>query len=74
MVILFYKSREQELDEVHLYFKPPQWAIPKYQAELRKQLAPGEKLPELEIKIKSDHLSVGVKGNPPFLDVSKFLN
>ena len=25
-------------------------------------------MPELDIKIKSTHLSVGLKGNPPFLD------
>lgn len=55
-----------------MYFVPPKWAIPKYHAELKKSLGPGEKLPELEVKIKSDHLTVGVKGNPPFLDVRVF--
>ncbi len=64
-------EREQELDEVHLYFIPPKWAIPRYQVEMKKSLKPGEKLPELEVKIKSDHITVGVKGNPPFLDVMR---
>lgn len=58
---------------MHLYFVPPKWAIPKYQAELKKNLGPGEKLPQLEVIIKSDHLSVGVKGNPPFLNVRSVL-
>jgi hypothetical protein len=31
-------------------------------------LKPGEKLPELDIKFKPTHISVGIKGNPPFLD------
>ena len=31
-------------------------------------MKPGEKLPELDIKITSTHLTVGIKGNPPFIN------
>ena len=34
---------------------------------MKKQLQPGEKLPELDIKIEVNKLAVGIKGNPPFL-------
>jgi hypothetical protein len=30
-------------------------------------LKPGESLPKLDIKIESNKVSVGLKGNPPFL-------
>lgn len=59
---------EQTLDEVHIYIQPPKFLLPKHKEEFRKQLAPGEKLPELEIKITSTHLRIGLKGTPPFLD------
>ncbi len=59
---------EQNLDEVLVYFKPPPWALPKHQAELRRNLQPGQRLPEMEVVIDRDHMKVGVKGNPPFLD------
>lgn len=53
---------------MHLYIDPPKFVLPKYKDEFRKQLQPGEKLPELEIKITANHLKVGIKGNPPFID------
>ena len=60
--------REQTLDELHIYIQTPRFLIPKYKDEFKKQLQPGEKLPELEIKYTSTHIRVGIKGNPPFLD------
>ena len=59
---------DQTLDEVNIYIKPPKILIKKYQDEYKKQLKPGEKLPELDIKIAPTHLSIGIKGNPPFLN------
>jgi hypothetical protein len=53
---------------VNIYINPPKFVIPKYKDEFKKSLQPGEKLPELEIKITSTHLKIGIKGNPPFLD------
>ena len=51
-----------------MYFKPPQWALPKYQKEMRKNLKPGQSLPELFVNIERDRIEVGVKPNPPFLN------
>lgn len=34
---------------------------------MKKQLQPGQTLPTLEIKIEPNDLTVGIKGNPPFL-------
>lgn len=59
---------EQTLDEVHLYMKPPKWALPSHQKEMAHLLKPGEKFPKIEVKITPAHLTVGVSGNPPFID------
>ena len=37
-------------------------------AAIQAQLQPGQKMPEFDIKITPKHLSVGIKGNPAFLD------
>ena len=34
---------------------------------MKKQLQPGQTLPELEVKIEFEKVTVGIKGNPPFL-------
>lgn len=44
---------EQSLEEVHCYITPP----------------PGIKARQLDVTITARHLTVGIKGNPPFLDV-----
>ena len=44
--------------------------LPKNKAAVLAQLGPGQKLPEFDIKIEVSRLSVGVKGNPPFLSES----
>jgi hypothetical protein len=62
------KYREQTLDEVHIYIEPPEFLMPKNKEKFKKTLAPGEKLPELDIKITASHLNVGLKGLPPFLN------
>ena len=62
------RYREQTLDEVHLYIDLPPFLLPKNKEALKKTLQPGEKLPELDIKITPSRLRVGIKGNPPFLD------
>ena len=35
---------------------------------MKKQLQPGQTLPELQVKIEVNKLTVGIKGNPPFLE------
>lgn len=59
---------EQTLEEVIMYFKPPQWSLPKYQKELKKNLQPGQVLPSIFVNIERDHIEVGVRPNPPFLN------
>jgi len=59
---------EQTLEEVNIYIKPPPYVLEKNREEVRKQLKPGQELPKLEVKIKSNHVTIGVKGNPPFID------
>ena len=59
---------DQTMDDLNVYIKPPEFVLPRNKDAIRKQLKPGESMPELDIKIKSTHLSVGLKGNPPFLD------
>jgi len=44
---------EQSLDEVHLYIKPP----------------PGVRASMIECKITATQLTIGIKGNPPFINV-----
>ena len=59
---------EQSLEEVLMYLKPPSWAIPRNQKEMKKNLAPGQKLPELYVNIERDRIEIGVRPNPPFLN------
>jgi hypothetical protein len=44
---------EQSLDEVRVYIKPP----------------PGVKASHIAAQITPTHLKLGIKGNPPFIDV-----
>ncbi len=46
---------EQDLDEVHIFIKPPA----------------GVKAKDISCSIKSRHLTLGLKGNPPFMNVKK---
>jgi len=59
---------DQTIDDINIYIKPPPALLPKNQETLKKQLMPGEPLPKLEVKIKSNHVAVGVKGIKPFID------
>ena len=56
------------MDEVFVYIQPPDFVLPKNKEAIKAQLQPGQTPPEMDIKITSTHLSVGIKGNPPFLD------
>jgi hypothetical protein len=60
---------DQTLDDVNLYLKPPPFLFKKNRELYEKQLPPGQKLPKLEINIGPKKLTVGMTGNPPFLDV-----
>ena len=58
---------EQNLEEVSIYIELPPVFRPKLREQMKKQLQPGQTLPELEVKIEVGRVSVGIKGNPPFL-------
>lgn len=58
----------QTIDEVFIYIKPPPFVLPENKEAVRAQLQPGQTMPEMDIKITSTHISVGIKGNPPFLN------
>ncbi|KRX07339.1 HSP20-like chaperone [Pseudocohnilembus persalinus] len=59
---------DQTLDDVNIYIDPPKCVLKKYEDEVRKQLKPGQQLPKLDIKIQPNHISIGIKGNPPFIN------
>ena len=42
--------------------------LPKNRKALEAQLPPGQKVPTFDIKIEPKRLTVGIKGNPPFLN------
>ena len=65
---------EQSIEEVHIYIDPPKYVLSKYQDELKKQLKPGQQLPKLAISIQSSKLTIGVSGNPPFINVTNIKN
>ena len=58
------------MEDVHIYIELPPVFQKKVRDQMKKQLQPGEKLPELEVKIETEKLTVGIKGNPPFLSES----
>ena len=55
------------MDDVNIWIVPPPVFIPRHRNVMKKNLQPGEKLPDLEVVIKIDRVSVGIKGNPPFM-------
>ena len=56
------------METVNIYIEAPPVFVPKIRAQMKAQLQPGQKLPELDIKIMPQELVVGIKGNPPFLN------
>ena len=58
---------EQNLEDVNIYIELPPVFKPKLREQMKKQLQPGQTLPELDVKIEVNRLTVGIKGNPPFL-------
>ena len=59
---------DQNMEDINIYIDPPPVFKPDYRRQLKAQLQPGQTLPELAIKIEPNRLSVGIKGNPPFLN------
>ena len=60
---------EQTIDEVHVYFYPPKWALSKYREENMKTYGPTYKVPKMLVKIESKHLQICIEGQQPFIDV-----
>ncbi len=60
---------DQSLEEVFIYIKAPECLLEKNLRELKKNLKPGEQLPKLDVIFKSDRVTIGLKGLPPYIDV-----
>ena len=58
---------EQTLEEIIVYIQAPDCVLEKNRAVIQKQLKPGQQMPKLDIKITPTHLTVGLKGLPPYL-------
>lgn len=58
---------DQNIDDVNIFIDPPPVFKPDVRRQMKAQLPPGQTLPELDIKIEPNKLTVGIKGNPPFL-------
>ena len=61
---------DQTLDEVNIYFKPPKYALSKYLNENKALYGENFVTAKFDIIIKSDHLSIGIKGQKPFVHVT----
>lgn len=59
---------DQTLDDINIYIEPPKACLKKYEAQVRETLKPGESVPKLEVIIKPDRVSIGIKGNPHFIN------
>lgn len=60
---------DQNLEEINVYFKPPKYALPKYLKENKATYGENFVTAKFEIVIKPDHLTLGIKGQKPFIDV-----
>jgi hypothetical protein len=61
---------DQTLDEVNVYIKTPECLLEKNLNEIKKSLQPGQKPPKLQVVFKADHLSIGLEGIKPYIDVT----
>ena len=59
---------DQTLEEINIYIAPPDFMLKKNREQVMAQLGPGQKMPSFDIKIKPKHLTIGILGNPPFID------
>jgi hypothetical protein len=60
---------DQSLEEVFIYIKTPDCLLEKNLKEIKKNLQPGQEAPKLEVKFQPQHLSIGLKGIKPYIDV-----
>lgn len=65
---------EQNIEDVIIYIKLPPVLLPENKEIVKSNLKLGEKMPKLEIKFSSKRLSVGISGNPPYLNHELFSN
>ena len=63
---------EQNLEEVIIYIKTPPVLLPENKLVVQSNLKVGEKFPKLEVIFASKKLTVGVTGNPPYLNEELF--
>lgn len=61
---------EQSLEDVNMYLRPPPYTLPKYLAQNKQAYGENFVTAKFEIVIKADWLTIGVKGQKPFINVS----
>ena len=59
---------EQDLNNVNIYIKPPEFMLKKNQELIKRNLKPGQKLPKFNITITSNHIKIGVDQLPAYID------
>lgn len=59
---------EQNLNEIDIYIKPPDFVLSWYHDKLKEQYGPNVECAKLEVIIANNKVSVGVKGNPPYIN------
>ena len=64
---------DQTIDEINIYIQPPKYVLKKYEEETKKKLQPGQSLPKLEVKIETEHVTIGVSGEKPYISVYDIL-
>lgn len=60
---------DQALEEVNVYLAPPRYALPKYLAQNKAQFGESFVTAKFDIVIRPDRLTIGLKGQKPFIDV-----
>ena len=59
---------EQSLEEFFIYIKAPDCLLSKNKDEIIRNIKPGQEMPKLEVKFLTNHLKIGIKNLPPYID------
>ncbi len=62
-------ERDQNIEDLNIFIQPPDFMLPENKEMVKKNLPPNTPLPTFDIKITASHIKIGIKGNPPFINV-----